>query len=129
MNFSKRYAEELEREVERLRKTDAWDEVARQGIEIAQLEDEVEGLRGDLEKQTDRADGLEALCRIGREKNERLRAENEGLRGNLKGNPVLATFDGIEKLKAEVERLRADAMERARLLRLAEDECERLRSE
>jgi uncharacterized small protein (DUF1192 family) len=42
---------------------------------------------------------------------ERLRAENEGLRGNLKGNPVLSTFDGIANLQAEVERLRASLEE------------------
>ena len=45
-----RRAEKAEAEVERLQKTDAWEEVARQGIEIAALEDEVERLKAALEQ-------------------------------------------------------------------------------
>ncbi len=39
----------LKAENERLRKTDAWEEVARQGIEIAALEDERDALKADLD--------------------------------------------------------------------------------
>jgi len=46
--WAQREVERLEAEVERLQKTDAWEEVARQGIEIAALEDEVERLRAAL---------------------------------------------------------------------------------
>jgi hypothetical protein len=45
-----------------------------------------------------------ALSRIKSDLNA-LKAENEALRGNLKGNPVLSTFDGIARLQAERDTL------------------------
>jgi chromosome segregation ATPase len=71
---------------------------------------------------------LAALSRIEAEV-ERLQAENEGLRGNLKGNPVLSTFDGIANLQAEVERLRTGRGIYKTLYKKEVEENERLRAE